>query len=116
MFPNPARIFVCFALARSSHAGAFVVKVRECSLFKFGDAICVARFKAQTVHRADTGFRDHGFRVNLARPRAVHEADQIRPAGVKCAGDAELADQQEIIDLPAEWFQESIRKSPWTRL
>ena len=29
--------------------------------------------------------------------QAVDEADQIRPAGVKRAGDAELADQQEII-------------------
>ena len=29
--------------------------------------------------------------------QAVDEADQIRPAGVERAGDAELADQQEII-------------------
>jgi len=29
--------------------------------------------------------------------QAVDEADQIRPAGVKRAGDAELADRQEII-------------------
>jgi hypothetical protein len=29
--------------------------------------------------------------------QAVDEADQVRPAGVERAGDAELADQQEII-------------------
>ena len=32
--------------------------------------------------------------------QAVDEADQIRPAGVERAGDAELADQQEIIVRP----------------
>ena len=37
------------------------------------------------------------FQLDHHQRQAVDEADQIRPAGVERAGDAELADQQEII-------------------
>ena len=37
------------------------------------------------------------FQLNDHQRQAVDEADQIRAAGIECAGDAELADKQEII-------------------
>ena len=42
---------------------------------------------------------EHDLIPGKGTSQSVHETDQIRPAGIKIAGDRHLADQQKIVRL-----------------